>query len=190
MIRWAAHSRSSVWSIPDRSWQWPGGIPAASQFRSGCIPGPPYRPFHHHPVRTRAMALAMSKAVRTPPLAIRVTLFRIPPPRGPVHLGSRYSMGMAMFFLAISGAAPVPRSFLEWGYGPPRSNCPRLPCRRRWGWRISLTPGSADSFLISLRASYGPPPIDAMEGKGREKSVTHHRLAHPGHGGVTLSPRR
>ena len=62
-----------------------------------------------HPSAPRAIALAMSSAVLTPPLAISVTLSLTPSfCRNLWTLGIASSIGMAMFFLAISGAAPVP----------------------------------------------------------------------------------
>jgi len=61
------------------------------------------------PSAPSAMALAMSYAVRIPPEAIRVTWSRMPSSqRNLWTLGMAYSMGIAMFFFAISGAAPVP----------------------------------------------------------------------------------
>ena len=61
------------------------------------------------PSAPSAIALAMSSAVLTPPLAMRVTLSRTPSfCRNLWTLGIASSIGMAMFFFAISGAAPVP----------------------------------------------------------------------------------
>jgi len=61
------------------------------------------------PSAPRAMALATSQAVRRPPEATRVILSRTPSStRKLCTLGMAYSTGMAMFFLAMSGAAPVP----------------------------------------------------------------------------------
>jgi hypothetical protein len=61
------------------------------------------------PSAPSATAFAMSYGVRTPPEAINVTSSRMPSlTRNWWTFGMAYSMGMAMFFLAISGAAPVP----------------------------------------------------------------------------------
>ena len=78
-------------------------------------------PHRTHPIATRsdvpmtapsapsAMAFATSIAVLRPPLAMSVTLSRMPSLiRNLCTFGTAYSIGIAMFFFAISGAAPVP----------------------------------------------------------------------------------
>jgi hypothetical protein len=61
------------------------------------------------PSAPSAMAFITSQAVRAPPLTIKVTPSRMPSAtRNLCTLAMAYSSGMAMFFLAMSGAAPVP----------------------------------------------------------------------------------
>src|SRR2546425_10083550 len=61
------------------------------------------------PSAPRAIAFAASHAVRIPPLAIRMTSSRIPSfSRNLWTFGTANSIGIAMFFFEMSGAAPVP----------------------------------------------------------------------------------
>jgi len=61
------------------------------------------------PSAPSATAFITSSAVRKPPLTIKVTESRMPSAtRNLCTFAMAYSMGIAMFFLAMSGAAPVP----------------------------------------------------------------------------------